>query len=169
MTWKKTTQKKRKKELPNRERKCSTTSFRNSPDNDGYLKNLISFNACSSFINRAIQFYRMLIDNPESLLIELKKQNPKLWKKVNRKQLKVSPPRTHPLKSVGNQKVYKGGSLNSYMEKKTLRQRLFPKHYVALDQRALSLVFAQLDFFKGDKTPFKFFIGGRIDDRNIKL
>jgi len=40
----------------------------------------------SKFIKRALHFYLLFINNPKKLMIELKRQNPKLWKYVNRKR-----------------------------------------------------------------------------------
>lgn len=38
----------------------------------------------SKFIIRALRFYIILITDPKKIMIELKKREPELWKKVNR-------------------------------------------------------------------------------------
>lgn len=76
----------RKKEQPNKLRKRPITSFRTDLEIQSYLNRLKNYNSRSSFINKAIYFYIMFINNPKKILIELKRRNPELYKYINRKR-----------------------------------------------------------------------------------
>ena len=59
-------------------------SFRTNSLINQYLKNEVYDK--SKFINSALEFYILFLNNPQKLMIELKKRNPDLWKYVNRKK-----------------------------------------------------------------------------------
>ena len=58
-------------------------TFRPTRENRYYLNKNCN---TSEFINKALNFYINLINNPKFVMLTLKKQNPELWKYVNRKQ-----------------------------------------------------------------------------------
>ena len=59
-------------------------ALRATRKNTSYLNSKV-FNK-SSFINKAIEFYIDLINNPKKVMVELKKRNPELWRYINRRK-----------------------------------------------------------------------------------
>lgn len=79
---------KRKRKRKNKERKHflqekGPEAFRPTIENKRYLDGLYNK---SSFINRSISFYILLINKPIQILKELKMRSPKLYKFVGRKK-----------------------------------------------------------------------------------
>lgn len=75
--------KRKKKERRHYLQKKGPEAFRPTKDNKIYLRRLYNK---SEFINKAISFYILLINQPIQILKELKKRNPKLYKFVGRKK-----------------------------------------------------------------------------------
>ena len=69
--------KKKKKSIDN------PVTFRPTRKIRSYLAGICN---TTNFVNRAIDFYINLINDPEKIMIELKKRNPDLWKHINRKK-----------------------------------------------------------------------------------
>ena len=75
---------KTKKIKKNNKYNYNNKSFNISNENSHYLeKKVINF---SKFVNDALNFYRLFLNNPKKLMIELKMRNPELWKYVNRRK-----------------------------------------------------------------------------------
>lgn len=79
---------KRKRKRKNKERKHflqekGPEAFRPTIENRRYLDTLYNK---STFINRAISFYILLINKPIQILKELKRQHPRKYKFVGRKK-----------------------------------------------------------------------------------
>ena len=75
--------KRRKKERRHHLAEKGPEAFRPTRENQLYLTNLYNK---SEFINRAISFYIMLINNPMQILKELKRRHPMKYKLVGRKK-----------------------------------------------------------------------------------
>ncbi len=65
--------------------KCKVKSFVPTLGNDSYFKKITHTNL-SNFINKAIAFYILLINDPKRVMIELKTRYPDLWKKINQRK-----------------------------------------------------------------------------------
>ncbi len=70
--------------------KYKVVSFQPSHETFEYFKKCkgsspSSYNK-SKFINKAISFYILLIENPKQIMMELKRRYPALWKSVNRRK-----------------------------------------------------------------------------------
>ncbi len=74
---------KKKKRRPYLEKE-RLEAFRPTAENQCYLDGL--YNNKSEFVNKAISFYILLINQPMRILKELKRQRPKLYKFVGRKK-----------------------------------------------------------------------------------
>ena len=87
MTWKKTVNGKRKKELPNRLKKRQTISFRSNLSQGalGYIKRLALQKEKSEFINKAIEMGHYLLTNKERFISEVIEQDFQLAKRILRK------------------------------------------------------------------------------------
>ena len=59
-------------------------SFRPMRDVRHYLSKLMYDK--SGFINKAIQFYILMLNDPEKIMIEMKKRYPEKWKYINRRK-----------------------------------------------------------------------------------
>jgi len=58
--------------------------FRSERQNSHYLNTKVSNK--SKFINKALYFYILVLENPLKILMELKKRYPEQWKYVNRRK-----------------------------------------------------------------------------------
>lgn len=69
--------------LPNKLKRKPVVGFRADAEVGFYLNNVINK---SEFINRAINFFIIMLKNPESLLKEMKRRDPALYKYIGRKR-----------------------------------------------------------------------------------
>ena len=59
-------------------------AFRPTKENQQYLNSL--YNNKSQFINKAISFYILLINNPRHIMMELKRRKPILYRQIGRRK-----------------------------------------------------------------------------------
>jgi len=59
-------------------------SFKANSEITHWLRNKIYDK--SKFIKKALHFYILMLTNPKKIMMELKRQNPEIWKYVNRRK-----------------------------------------------------------------------------------
>ena len=69
---------------------CKVVSFMPTQETFEYFNKCAGVSPSSynktKFINKAIAFYILLIENPKQIMMELKRRFPDLWKQVNRRK-----------------------------------------------------------------------------------